>query len=70
MLLIQRLRDLYQEASSIEDIIAQISKKLAPLGRLFPIEPDDDDDVLFHKEIDDWLDDPKGYQHGIHSYFD
>ena len=61
--------ELYQEASSIEDIIAQISKKLAPLGRLFPIEPDDDD-VVFHKEVDDWLDDPKGYQHGIHSYFD
>jgi hypothetical protein len=62
--------ELYQVASSIEDIIAQISKKLAPLGRLLPIEPDDDDDVIFHKEIDDWLDDPKGYQHGIHSYFD
>ncbi|WP_287008218.1 hypothetical protein [Legionella sp.] len=55
-------------ASSIEDIIAQISKKLAPLGRLLPIEPDDD--VVFHKEIDDWLDDPKGYRHGSHSYFD
>lgn len=62
--------ELYQVASSIEDIIAQISKKLAPLGRLLPIEPDDDDDVVFHKEIDDWLDDPKGYRHGSHSYFD
>jgi hypothetical protein len=31
---------------------------------------EDDDDVVFHKEIDDWLDDPKGYQRGIHSYFD
>jgi hypothetical protein len=61
--------ELYQAASSIEDIIGQISKKLAPLGRLLPIEPDDDD-VVFHKEIDDWLDSPKGYQHGIHSYFD
>ena len=62
--------ELYEIASSIEDIISQISKKLAPLGRLFPIEPDDDDDVGFHKEIDDWLDNPKGYKHGIHSYFD
>ena len=56
--------------SSIEDIIAQIVKKLAPLGRLLPIEPNDDDDDIFHKEMDDWLDDPKGYQHSIHSYFD
>ena len=62
--------ELYQMTSSIEDIISQISKKLAPLGRLFPIEPDDYDDVVFHKEVDDWLDEPKGYQHGIHSYFD
>lgn len=62
--------ELYQVASSVEDVIAQISKKLAPLGRLFPLEPDNDDDVAFHKEVDDWLDDPKGYQDGIHSYFD
>ena len=55
--------ELYQLASSSEDIIAQISKKVAPLGRLLPIDPDED-------EVDDWLDDPKGYQHGIHSYFD
>ncbi|MFT4060688.1 MAG: DUF1186 domain-containing protein [Legionella sp.] len=61
--------ELYQSASSIEDIIAQISKKVAPLGRLLPIDPDNDD-VVFYKEMDDWLDDPKGYQHGIHSYFD
>lgn len=53
-----------------EWLFTQISKKLAPLGRLCPIEPDDDDDVGFHKEIDDWLDEPKGYQHDIHSYFD
>ncbi|MDQ5884809.1 MAG: hypothetical protein QG556_1149 [Pseudomonadota bacterium] len=62
--------ELYQVASSIEDIIAQISKKLAPLGRLFPFEPDDDDDLVFLKEVDDWLDDPKGYKHGSDSYFD
>ena len=62
--------ELYHVASSIEDIIEQISKKLAPLGRLLPIEQDDDDDVVYHTEIDDWLDAPKGYQHGIHSYFD
>lgn len=62
--------ELSEMASSIEDIISQISKKLAPLGRLFPVEPDYDDEVGFHKEIDDWLDNPKGYQHGIHSYFD
>ena len=62
--------ELYQMTSSIEDIIAQIVKKLAPLGRLLPIEPNDDDDDIFHKEMDDWLDDPKSYQHSIHSYFD
>jgi len=61
--------ELYQTASSMEDIIDQISKKLAPLGRLLPIEPDDDD-IVFHKEIDDWLDEPKGYQYGSHAYFD
>ncbi|EHL31560.1 DUF1186 domain-containing protein [Legionella drancourtii] len=61
--------ELCHVASSIEDIIAQISKKLAPLGRLFPTESDDDD-VFFHKEVDDWLDDPKGYRHGSPSYFD
>jgi hypothetical protein len=61
--------ELYEVASSIEDTIAQISKKLAPLGRLLPIEPDDNDDLFFHKEVDDWLDDPKGYQHGVYSYF-
>jgi hypothetical protein len=62
--------DLYEAASSVEDIIAQISKKLVPLVRLLPVELDDDYDVAFHKEVDDWLDDPKGYQHGLHSYFD
>ncbi len=61
--------ELYHLASSIEDIINQISKKIAPLGRLLPIEPDDED-IVFFKEVDDWLDDPKGYQHGFHSYFD
>lgn len=55
--------ELYQTASSIEDIIDKISKKLAPLGRLYPLELEDNDDVAFHKEFDDWLDEPKGYQH-------
>lgn len=62
--------ELYHAASSIEDLVSEISKRLAPLGRLLPIEPDYDDNIEFYKEIDDWLDDPKGYKHGIHSYYD
>mgnify|MGYP006101423793 CR=1 FL=1 len=53
--------ELYETATSLEYKIPLVVKKLAPLSRLMVIDPEYcDEPTDFHKEIDDYLDEPDG----------
>ena len=50
----------YENLSDVECSLGDISKHLAPLCRLMPIDEEYDDEP-YHKTVDDWLDRPDGY---------
>ena len=62
--------DLYETASMIETEFQEVTKRLAPLSRLMPLEDDDGDEELFQKEVEDWLDHPERFNSGARYDFD